>query len=132
MPRENRRPSRFIAVLRQRCPNCRRGQVFKGIFEMNDTCPVCGITFQREPGYFLGAMYFSYALGVPIIAGLTGILKFTLLSSWELQWVVLPAWGIYLLLVPAVFRYSRVLWMHFDRYFNPDQPPNDEKSNEKA
>src|SRR5262245_44477703 len=110
MTRGNDRPSRLIAILRQRCPSCMRGQVFRGIFEMNETCPVCAIKFEREPGYFLGAMYFSYALGVPIIAGLTAILKLTFLNSWELQWVVLPAWGIYLLLVPAVFRYSRVLW----------------------
>ena len=87
---------------------------------MNERCPICGVKFEREPGYFFGAMYFSYALGVPIIAGLTAILKVTLLNSWELQWVVLPAWAIYLVLVPMIFRYSRVLWMHFDRYFNPD------------
>ena len=37
---------------------------------MNDPCPVCGLVFEREPGYFLGAMYFSYALAVFIIAPL--------------------------------------------------------------
>jgi uncharacterized protein (DUF983 family) len=113
-------PSRTLAIFRQRCPTCRRGQVFRSGLTMNETCPICGIRFEREPGYFFGAMYFSYALGVPIIAGLSAILALTICRTWELQWVVIPAWGIYLLLVPAVFRYSRILWMHFDRYFHPD------------
>ncbi len=28
------------------------------------TCPSCGLRFLRETGYFLGAMYISYGLGV--------------------------------------------------------------------
>ena len=50
------------AILRQRCPRCRRGRMFRGRLTMNDPCPVCGLVFQREEGYFLGAMYVSYAL----------------------------------------------------------------------
>jgi hypothetical protein len=90
---------------------------------MHEKCPACGIRFEREQGYFFGAMYFSYALGVPIIVGLTALLKLTLLKNWELQWVVIPAWFIYLAMVPVVYRYSRILWMHFDRYFHPDEAP---------
>jgi hypothetical protein len=89
---------------------------------MNETCPVCQVRFEREPGYFFGAMYFSYALGFPIIAGLTALLAFTILRTWELHWVALAAWTIYLPFVPTVFRFSRILWMHFDRYFSPDTP----------
>ena len=48
-----------------------RGAVFAARFAMNDRCPVCGLLFMREPGYFTGAMYVSYALGIPIVALLT-------------------------------------------------------------
>lgn len=34
---------------------------------MNDTCPVCGHHFEREPVYFLGAMYISYPLSLVVI-----------------------------------------------------------------
>lgn len=131
MTRENPRPSRWAAILKQRCPSCFRGQVFTGALAMNETCPVCGVRFEREPGYFFGAMYFSYALGIPIIAGLTATLAFTILRTWELHWVALSAWAIYLLLVPTVFRYSRILWMHFDRYFAPDAPADRKKGGRK-
>lgn len=38
--------------------------MFRGRFEMNATCPVCGHRFEREPGFFQGAMYVSYGLGI--------------------------------------------------------------------
>ena len=31
---------------------------------MNDPCPDCGLVFQREEGYFLGAMYVSSVLSM--------------------------------------------------------------------
>ena len=60
---------RLIAFFRQRCPRCCRGKIFGGFFRMNDPCPVCGMVFQREEGYFLGAMYVSYLIGT-VLAGL--------------------------------------------------------------
>lgn len=114
--------SRLTAILRQRCPDCCRGRVFSGSFRMNEFCPRCGVKFEREPGYFFGAMYISYALSVPIIAGLTVLLWLTFPSSWELEWVVCLAGGLFLPLVPMIFRYSRILWMHVDRYVDPDSP----------
>src|SRR5262245_32870110 len=62
------RPSRLGALLRQRCPRCRTGRVFRSLFRMNDPCPHCGLLFEREEGYFLGAMYVSYALGAAVIS----------------------------------------------------------------
>src|SRR5262245_61660205 len=55
------------AMLRQRCPRWHRGRMFHGSFAMNDPCPECGLLFQREEGYFLGAMYVSYGLSVVLI-----------------------------------------------------------------
>src|SRR5438874_554531 len=102
------------ALLRLRCPRCHKGRLFRGSFAMNDPCPVCGLIFQREEGYFLGAMYVSYLLGCVAITGL----------FFAAQWL-LPGWGpialffavmlMYVPLIPPVFRYSRVLWMYFER-----------------
>ena len=60
-------------ILRQRCPRCRMGSIFRysifrGFPKMHERCPVCDLKFDREPGYFLGAMYISYALGLVIVA----------------------------------------------------------------
>src|SRR5687768_15950507 len=55
---------RLWAILRLRCPRCLEGKVFQGILRMNPACPQCGLALVREPGYYLGAMYFSYALAI--------------------------------------------------------------------
>ncbi|MBX6314180.1 MAG: DUF983 domain-containing protein [Isosphaeraceae bacterium] len=108
---------RAIALLR--CPRCYEGRVFRGPLQMNEVCPVCGLKFTRETGYFLGAMYFSYTLGMILIA-LFMLLAYLIFPHWRLYQHFLLAWVAFLPLVPAVFRYSRVMWLHFDRYFDPD------------
>jgi uncharacterized protein (DUF983 family) len=59
-------------ALAGKCPKCEKGDIFahKGnIFllrvpEMHEHCPVCGYKFEKEPGYFLGAMYVSYGMTI--------------------------------------------------------------------
>ncbi|MFO0910038.1 MAG: DUF983 domain-containing protein [Isosphaeraceae bacterium] len=61
------------ALLQKRCPRCKDGRVFRSLFSMYEHCPACGLRYDRgQPGYFTGAMYVSYGLGIPIIALLTG------------------------------------------------------------
>jgi uncharacterized protein (DUF983 family) len=110
--------SRFWAILRQRCPRCREGRVFRTSVRMNDTCPVCGLPFEREQGYFLGAMYVSYTLSM-VCLGLLMWGAWLLLPDWDLGVLVLVACVVYLPFVPLVFRYSRVIWIHFDRWAWP-------------
>jgi hypothetical protein len=52
-----------------RCPRCReRSACRPGLAglagALNDACPNCSLSFLRESGYFLGAMYVSHTLGV--------------------------------------------------------------------
>src|SRR5436305_1622169 len=35
--------------------------VFRGAFAMHDACAACHLRFEREPGYFIGAIYINYA-----------------------------------------------------------------------
>lgn len=117
--RPGRPHSRFWALAHQRCPRCRVGPIFQSTWRMNDRCPRCGLLFVRDTGYFTGAMYFSYALGVPVITLLAGGF-YLLLPDWALWKLLLLAWLAFLPLVPVIFRYSRVFWIHFDRYFDLD------------
>ena len=84
---------------------------------MNEKCPQCGMKFDREPGYFLGAMYFSYLLS--ILPGLAVVLFIWRISGWPFDLVMGCAFVAYLPLVPAVTRWARVLWIHVDRHFDP-------------
>ena len=106
------------SALRQRCPRCRKGKMFRGLLAMNDPCPVCGLIFQREEGYFLGAMYVSYLLSSVLLAAFYFMLA-ALLP--DLGTLTLPLLALvpYLPFVPAVFRYSRIFWVYLDRWMDP-------------
>jgi len=81
---------------------------------MNEHCPVCLLKFEREPGYFVGAMYISYAMASIVVAA-TVVLVYTLFPDLADIWSYVAATCTLLLLVPVIFRYSRVIWMTFDR-----------------
>jgi uncharacterized protein (DUF983 family) len=42
--------------LTKRCARCGGGRLFRRWFTMVDRCPRCGLDFNREPGWVLGAM----------------------------------------------------------------------------
>ena len=109
----------FQAALHGLCPRCRTGQVFSGPAygkkkqHMHDTCPHCGLRYEREPGYFYVAMFVSYALIVAELAA--GCLAaYILMGQTENPWVYL---GIALVisvgLSPVNFRYSRLILLHW-------------------
>ena len=52
-------PDQLRAVRRLRCPRCLQGVVFNGIISMHTNCPVCGLLYNREQGFFLGALYIA-------------------------------------------------------------------------
>jgi Protein of unknown function (DUF983) len=86
---------------------------------MHERCPSCGLKFEREPGYFLGAMYLSYGLALVEIVFLAAILwTFT---RWSLQSVTVWAILIFLPTAPALTLFSRVLWIYLDQAIDPEK-----------
>ena len=109
-------------LLHHRCPRCRVGKIFHhsiflGFPKMYDSCSVCHLRYHREPGYFLGAMYLSYALAIPVFALIAAIL-------WFLTHTTIPKltlWTILLFLpfAPSLTLLARVLWIYLDQTFDP-------------
>lgn len=86
---------------------------------MNRACPRCTRRFEREPGYFLGAMHFSCFLAVPIV--MACVLGVGLLApSWPLAWRLVVGWAASLPLCPLIFRGSRIAFIHLDDWVDPD------------
>jgi uncharacterized protein (DUF983 family) len=118
--------SMLMGILDRRCPGCRRGAIFASMWVMHDDCPVCKLDFDRgDPGHFTGAMYVSYALAIPLIALLT-LIEHLMIPSWSLFRLVVLASLICVPLIPWVWQYSRVIWIYFDRYFDPEDDPGNE------
>ena len=105
------------SILLLRCPRCRQGKLFTGLLDMPERCPVCGLVYEREHGYFVGAMAISYGLAVALV----GLLFFAVLAitHWSLEWVLLAASVAFLPLAPLCLRYSRAMWIYLDRRIDP-------------
>jgi uncharacterized protein (DUF983 family) len=105
---------RFQAILRQRCPVCLEGPMFSGMFDMYERCPRCGHAFERETGFFQGAMYVSWALGVGLFATIAVLADIFLAPHLGIIPAMAIAAVLYFPTVPALYRYARVIWAHLN------------------
>lgn len=109
---------RLLAITALRCPRCMKGRVWRRFVSMNATCPECGLVFERESGYFAGAMVVSYGLAVPILAAI--VIALITIGALDPVLALIVGNTAYLVLVPFIFRYSRVVWLHLDWLIDPD------------
>lgn len=78
-------------ALRRRCPVCGQGAMFRSHFKINPTCGVCHITFWRDPGEVLGAMYFDWAVAMAAFLSLWAALAWLTNLSELAQFFILSA-----------------------------------------
>jgi uncharacterized protein (DUF983 family) len=96
---------------------CGQEKLFCGWFSMHSRCPHCDANFEREPGFFLGSIYFNYGLTALICTVLYMSLMFNRhVEHWQLVTATL---AIALLFPIWFFRYARSLWLGFDQYMDP-------------
>lgn len=101
----------------EKCPKCGKAHVFekkKHIFQlpvMKKNCDVCGYRFDREPGYFLGAMYLSYALAV-FQAIVTFLIFYFLFPEVPVLYVAFAIVGVIFLFSMKNYKLSRVMYIH--------------------
>jgi uncharacterized protein (DUF983 family) len=105
------------AALRLRCPRCYLGSLYRRPFSMNSHCFHCGLKFEREQGYFVGAIYINYAATVAVaVPGFFLLDAFTSLNIHQ----QLAFWVPFAIVFPLLFfHHSRSLWLALDHFFNP-------------
>jgi hypothetical protein len=122
-------PSRFGAFVKSKCPQCQSGKMYTHSFYnlkhftgMNETCPVCKIKFEVEPGFFWGAMYVSYAFSVAIMLSIGGTILFLSHGKADFWSYIIPIVSSYILFSPLSYRYARVVMIYLFSAieFNPD------------
>ncbi|MFI5274381.1 MAG: DUF983 domain-containing protein [Ktedonobacterales bacterium] len=102
--------------LRQRCPRCGRGKLFKHGFTMYERCPSCGWVYEREEGYWTGAVAVNLVLTELIAAAIV-----IPLAARQFNPLLLYGLGIPLIaLLPLLFyRITKGIWMSIDFILNP-------------
>jgi uncharacterized protein (DUF983 family) len=121
--REGQPSGRILArrALTLRCPRCGRGQIFGSRFRMNQICPVCGVTFWKAQGEWLGPAIMDY-----MVATASALLAWAILvllgASATLQLIVASLAAI--VITAAMSRWSRSLWTVF-LYISGDMSQTD-------
>ena len=99
------------------CPRCGAGPLYAKPFRMHSNCRQCGLQFEREQGYFVGAIYINYAATVAVaVPGFFLLDTFTGMTINQQLAIWVPFAVIYPLLF---FHHSRSLWLAFEHLFNP-------------
>lgn len=109
----------FPAFVACKCPRCRVGSIFRhGPYALkagkglHDKCSHCNFIYEKEPGYFYGAMYVSFALAVGEL--ITIATSISILTGSNEPWCyIIPMLSIVIALAPLNYRYSKVILMYF-------------------
>ena len=105
--------------LRRRCPRCDGRGLFPKFLEMKGDCPTCGLHFERDDGYWTGAMIMATAFT------LFGFLAL-FIGGIALTWPNVP-WNLLLIstiaitgIVPvAAYSTARTTWVAIDLAMRP-------------
>lgn len=109
-----REKSKLQAIWECKCPRCRQGDLFEKskIFPKPlSHCPVCGVRYEKEPDFFQGAMYVSYAISVAIFVtfGFGAYFVFNDPPTYVYWLTIITAT---IVLAPLNWRLSKSLFIH--------------------
>ncbi|HKS28748.1 MAG TPA: hypothetical protein VJS44_13055 [Pyrinomonadaceae bacterium] len=111
MKREQNITATLLRCLRLRCPVCGDSSIVQSPFKVRHHCPQCSTLYQREEGFFVGALTINVVTTELIILGLyLGCIL--LLNSYQTILVILFAVG--LVFPVAFYHHSWSIWLSLD------------------
>ena len=118
--------SKLYSIFNMKCPQCQEGEFFiskpydlKNMGKLHDHCEVCGLKFEKEPGFYYGAMYVSYALQVVVFT------TFYTSFSWffpsiptliQIFTIIIAS----IFVAPYLYALSKIIWANFFIKFKKD------------
>ena len=109
----------------RRCARCGGGHLFRRYFTMVDDCPRCGLHFEREAGYWAGALAINIGIaGAVFVAVFVTALVLTVpdVPVAPLLAVLIPL----MILTPILaYPFSKTLWVAVDRALLQHLDPNE-------
>jgi uncharacterized protein (DUF983 family) len=109
--------TKLYSILHFKCPHCHEGEFFKSrnpydlksMSETHDVCPHCHRRLYLEPGFYYGAMYVSYALGVAHIVSFI-VAKYVLGFEMEFWNFIILVAVCLIALTPLYYALSKIIW----------------------
>jgi uncharacterized protein (DUF983 family) len=108
--------SKLYSISTMTCPQCQESHMMVGnpyrfstMGEVKNKCEVCGLNLKPEPGFYYGAMYVSYGLGVAIFVSIWASCTwfFDNVGVWtQISLILIALIG----LGPYLYALSKVIW----------------------
>ena len=119
--------TKLYSIFTNTCPKCQTGQFFKTnnpynlkkFDKVHDACAYCKESFTREPGFYIGSMYVSYALSVALMV--TVFIGFVIILDYDMNYVLGGLLISYIILIPVMFRLARLIWINIFVKYDPDK-----------
>ena len=113
----------LIHALLLRCPYCGKGKLFRRGFSMYEKCPVCGWRFERESGYWTGAIALNLAVTELLIAiVIVPLAAWLAITQQPITLLIIIGLPLPFILPFLFFRHAKSLWMNFDFRVHPVDP----------
>ena len=113
----------LIRALFLRCPHCGKGKLFRRGFTMYERCPVCGWSFEREEGYWTGAVAVNLVVTELLVTLLVVPLAVWLaITQQPITLLVITGLPLAFILPFVFFRHSKSFWMSIDFMLHPVDP----------
>ena len=118
--------TKMYSILKFKCPACHEGAFLvstpydlKNVGDVREVCDVCNQKYSKEPGFYQGALYVSYALGVALFVTIwvSCNLFFNNLNVWIQIGMVA---GASIILGPYLFALSKIIWANLFIPYNPN------------
>lgn len=128
--------TRIYSIRTFTCPRCQEGKFFvshpydlKNVGNVLEHCPVCDMKYEKEPGFFYGAMYVSYALGVALFVTLwTSFNLWFPSASTTVQITTIVSVAV--VLSPLLYALSKIIWANL--FYHYDESWKKEKQQTSA
>lgn len=108
--------SKLYSIFKMKCPQCHEGDFFvsrpydlKKAGDIHYKCSECGLKYSPEPGFYYGAMFVSYGLGVGLFVAFWVIFNlFFPRISVGIQILIISLGSIFT--APYFYALSKIIW----------------------
>lgn len=126
---------KLYSIVGMKCPRCHEGKLWRSplyklkFYDMYENCPVCGLKYEQEPGFWYGSMYVGYTFSTGAL--LIVMLVTMMVLKWELTHVFTAVGITAVIGFSYNARLSRSAWLNMMVSYNPNWKQQNEERERK-
>lgn len=126
---------KLYSIVGMKCPRCHEGKLWRSplyklkFYDMYENCPVCGLKYEQEPGFWYGAMYMGYTFSSGAL--LIVMLITLLVLKWDIPHILISIGITAVLGFTFNTRLSRSAWLNIMVSYYPNWKKQNEDREKK-